>query len=124
MFNTYTKAINKRYKRSGTLFEGNFKALEVEDDKYLLELCRYIYRNPIDGNLVENIEDWKYSNYLEWIGKRKGTLIELRLRDKYFLGGKGYKEFVEDHFSNKQFRNEIRKYLIKLKSKKNKLRLT
>ncbi len=119
LFNTYTKAINKKYKGSGTLFEGNFKALEVEDDKYLLELCRYIHRNPIDDNLVENIEDWKYSNYQEWIGKRNGTLIDLKLRDKYFLAGKCYKEFVEGHFSNKQFRNEIGKYLIKLKSKKN-----
>ena len=75
-----------------------------EDDKYLIGLCRYIHRNPFDDNLADNIENRKYSNYLEWISKRKGTLIDLQFRDKYFPEGKGYKEFVEDHFSNKQFR--------------------
>ncbi len=119
LFNTYTKAINKMYKRSGTLFQGNFKVLEVEDEKYLLGLCRYIHRNPIDDKLVKNIEDWEYSNYLEWIGKRNGTLIDLELRDKYFPTGKCYKEFVEDYFSNKQFRSEMRKYVIKLRAKRN-----
>ena len=121
LFNTYTKAINKKYNKSGTLFEGNFRALEVEDEKYLLELCRYIHRNPIDDKLVENIEEWKYSNYLEWVGKRNGSLIDIKLRDKYFPKGKGYENFVLDHYSNKQFRNEIKKDLLEMKSKNKKL---
>jgi putative transposase len=113
LFNTYTKAINKKSKRTGTLFEGSFKCIEVEDEKYMLELCRYIHRNPIDDEVVEKIEDWEFSNYLEWIGKRNGSLIDLNLRDKHYQGGKGYEEYVMDYLSDKQARNELRKYLLK-----------
>ena len=73
LFNSYSKAINKKYKRTGTLFEGPFKAIQVEGYDYMKELCRYIHRNPGDDGLVNNIEDWKYSNYLEWIEKRNGN---------------------------------------------------
>jgi putative transposase len=71
LFNSYSKAINKKYNKSGTLFEGHFKCVEVDDEKYLLELCRYIHRNPVDDKVTENIEEWVFSNYLEWTGERK-----------------------------------------------------
>ena len=116
MFNAYTKAINKRYSRSGTLFEGSFRSIEVEDKKYLLELCRYIHRNPIDDGLVKNIEDWKYSNYHEWVNKRNGSLFDEQFRDKYFPSGKGYETYVLNHFSNKEFKKMIKRYVVKLKS--------
>lgn len=116
MFNAYTKAINKKYSRSGTLFEGSFKSIHVEDAKYLMELCRYIHRNPLDDGLVKNIEDWKYSNYLEWINKRNGSLIDTQFRDRYFPEGKGYQTFVLDHLSNKQVAKMIKQYLLKLKT--------
>ena len=120
LFNTYTKAINKKYNRTGTLFEGHFKCIEIEDEKYLLELCRYIHRNPVDDKLIEKIEEWEFSNYLEWIGERKGSLIDTNLRDKHFLGGKGYEEYVNDYLSNKQARNELRKFLFEMRSNYNK----
>jgi putative transposase len=71
LFNTYTKAINKKYNRTGTLFEGNFKCIQVEDEKYLLELCRYIHRNPLDDQIVEKIEYLEFSNYPEWDRNKK-----------------------------------------------------
>lgn len=118
IFNAYTKAINKRLNRSGTLFQGSFKSIPVEDNKYLIELCRYIHRNPIDDGLVKNIEDWKFSNYLEWINKRNGLLFDAKFRDKYFPNGRGYESYVLNHFSNKEFEKMIKKYLLKLKSNK------
>ena len=120
LFNTYTKAINKKYNRTGTLFEGHFKCIEVEDEKYLLELCRYIHRNPVDDKLVENIEEWEFSNYLEWVGERKGSLIDTDLRDKHFPAGKGYENYVMDYVSDKQARNELRKFLFEMRSNYNK----
>jgi len=115
LFNAYTKAINRMYNKSGTLFEGHFKCIEVEDDKYILELCRYIHRNPVDDKLVERIEDWEFSNYLEWIGNRKGNLLDTDLRDKYFPGGNGYEKYVKEFYSEKQARNEAREYLNSLR---------
>jgi len=47
VFNGYSKNFNKRYQRSGTLFEGPFKANLVDNDEYLQHLCRYIHANPL-----------------------------------------------------------------------------
>jgi putative transposase len=57
VFNSYSKAINLAYHRSGTLFQGPFKSVLIESNEYLLHLCRYIHRNPLDGGLVDNLEN-------------------------------------------------------------------
>jgi putative transposase len=94
LFNCYTKAINKRFNRKGTLFEGPFKAIFIEGDDYIKVLCKYIHRNPLDSELIKNLEDREYSNYLEWIGKRNGTLFNKEFMKKYFLDEEHYKKFV------------------------------
>ena len=59
----YTQAFNRRHERVGHLFQGRFKAILVEKESYLLELCRYIVLNPIriDGNALTGT--WKWSSY-------------------------------------------------------------
>ncbi len=57
VFNSYSKAYNKAYHRSGTLFEGPFQAVAIEKFEYLLHLCRYIHRNPLDAGLVSHPAD-------------------------------------------------------------------
>lgn len=111
LFNSYSKAINKKYNRSGTLFEGHFNSKEVDDEKYLRDLCRYIHRNPVDDEIVKNILDWEFSNYHEWIGKRKGSLFNEKFRDKYFRDINCYEEFVSDYYSDKQAANDLKRYL-------------
>lgn len=76
VFNSYTKAYNKMYERSGTLFEGPYKAKIIMDDIYLQYLCCYIHGNPVKHGLVSDIVEWPYSNYLEWVGLRQGTLFD------------------------------------------------
>lgn len=68
VFNSYSKAYNKRYQHSGTLFEGPYRVKPVVDSSHLLQLCRYIHANPVKHGFVETPEDWPYSNYLEWVG--------------------------------------------------------
>ncbi|MFZ0453717.1 MAG: transposase [Ignavibacteriaceae bacterium] len=118
IFNGYVKAINKKYKRSGTLFEGKFKSVEIYDDKSILFVCRYVHRNPVDDKLVTKIEDWKYSNYLEWIGKRDSKLFDENFVKKYFPAPELYSKFVLDYFSDKQAADEMRKYKQFLRSHK------
>ena len=118
LFNGYTKAVNKKYNRTGTMFEGPFKSVEVEDVNYLLELCRYIHRNPVDDGLVDQIEDWKFSNYLEWTGKRNGSLVDLKLRNKYFIDESKYESYVLNYKSIKRAVRGLRKYLLELSKKK------
>ena len=67
VFNSYSKAYNKRYGHSGTLFEGAYRAKPIAHTAHLLHLCRYIHANPVKDGLVAEPGDWPYSNYLEWI---------------------------------------------------------
>lgn len=51
LFNIYTKAFNTKYCHTGTIFEGPYKAIAVESTPYLLQLCRYIHRNPLEAGM-------------------------------------------------------------------------
>ena len=73
---SYSKAINKRFDRVGPLFQARFQALHVDQESYLLHLSRYIHRNPLEADLVKRLEEWEFSSYLEYSGKRQGTLPE------------------------------------------------
>jgi REP element-mobilizing transposase RayT len=99
LFNSYTKAFNKRYGRTGTLFEGRYKAIHVDKDGYLLHLCRYVHANPVKHGLTPNLERWPYSNYLEWIGARKGTLVDREFSRELFPEPEDYGRFVQEYAS-------------------------
>jgi putative transposase len=99
VFNSYTKAFNKRYDRTGTLFEGPYKAIHVGQDRYLLHLCRYIHANPVKHGLVSDLEQWPYSNYLEWIGARNGKLVDRAFVREHFPVAGSYRQFVLDYLS-------------------------
>jgi putative transposase len=59
----YTQSFNRRHNRVGHLFQGRFKAILVEKECYLLELCRYIVLNPVRVKGKGEIGAWKWSSY-------------------------------------------------------------
>lgn len=97
IFNSYSKAYNLKYAHSGTLFERRYQVKPVESDDYLLQLCRYIHANPVKDGLVEGLEDWPYSNYLEWIEKRGGRLVDRAFVREHFQSAQDYADFVADY---------------------------
>ena len=106
-FNSYVKAFNKAYLRTGTLFEGPFKSIDIERDNHLTHLCRYIHRNPLEAGLVTNLDDWPYSNYLEWIGKRAATLYDANFVKDQFINSDDYERFVLDYVPPKEMVRKI-----------------
>ena len=94
VFGSYSQAFNLAYNRSGTLFEGPYKAIAVETDDYLHHLCRYIHLNPVRHQLIAAPEDWPYSNYLEWLQLRPGTLVDHAFVREHFGSSQGYQAFV------------------------------
>ena len=102
LFNSYSKAYNKRYDHSGTLFEGNYKVRWVQDTTYLLHLCRYIHANPAADGLVVDPADWPYSNYLEWIGERDSALVDRDFIRQHFRSAEEYRRFVLDHLEEER----------------------
>ncbi|MDX9952717.1 MAG: hypothetical protein RBT75_01400 [Anaerolineae bacterium] len=63
LFNAYTKAINKMYRRTGALFERPFRRIEVGGREYFKRLVIYIHRNPEHHNFVDDFREWPYSSY-------------------------------------------------------------
>ena len=57
----YSQYFNKKYERTGAFFEERFKSKSVHDKKYLLDVCRYVNRNPETSGFA-TIEDYKWSS--------------------------------------------------------------
>ncbi len=108
IFNSYTKAFNKRFRRTGTLFEERFRAKHISKQEYLIHLCRYIHRNPVEAKLVTKLEVWEYSNYLEWVGKRDGKLVDLDFVHQHFPTPTHYERFVLDYEPPEKVEDELR----------------
>jgi putative transposase len=59
----YVHYVNRSYGRSGTLWEGRFKASLVDADAYLLVCHRYIESNPIRAGMANSLSDYRWSSY-------------------------------------------------------------
>jgi REP element-mobilizing transposase RayT len=96
VFNSYSKAYNALYGRSGTLFEGRYQARHVGTESYLQHLCRYIHGNPVRHGFCKAPEQWPYSNYAEWIGRRSGKLVDRAFVKSRFPRAEDYAAFVRE----------------------------
>ncbi|NUN70766.1 MAG: transposase [Bacteroidetes bacterium] len=63
LLSSYTKAINKRFDRHGSLFQQHTKAIWIDDVSYLSTVCRYIHLNPVRAGMVGRPEDWRFSSF-------------------------------------------------------------
>ena len=68
MNGVYTQRFNRRHRKVGHLFQGRFKAILVERDRYLLELARYIVLNPVRAKTVKAPERYPWSSYRPTLG--------------------------------------------------------
>ena len=63
----YVQWHNKKYRRTGHLFQNRYKSETVEDDRYLIAVARYIHQNPIKAKMVKEIEEYEWSSYKDYI---------------------------------------------------------
>lgn len=111
VFNVYSKAFNTKYQHTGTIFEGPYKAIAVDSGPYLLHLCRYIHRNPLEAAMVARPEQWHYSNYAEFIGSRNGTLVDRGFVAENFGAPAEYEAFVLETVPTEKVQQELRHFL-------------
>ncbi len=67
----YTQLFNKWHGRIGHLFQGRYKAILIQKDSHLLEVCRYVVLNPVRAKMDETPEEYPWSSYLATAGKAK-----------------------------------------------------
>lgn len=65
----YSQAFNREQRRKGHLFEDRYKAVVVEKEGYLLELCRYLVLNPVRAGMARSAREWRWSNYRATAGE-------------------------------------------------------
>jgi putative transposase len=111
VFYVYSSAFNTIHKHSGTLFEGPFRSILIDKNEYLLHLCRYIHRNPLEAGMVIKPEQWHYSNYAEFIGKRNGVLVDHEFVKENFGTPEAYEDFVMSYIPPEKIRKGLRHYL-------------
>ncbi len=100
VFNSYSKSYNHRYQHSGTIFQGNHEVRLVNNTGYLFHLCRYIHANPVKDGIAMDAALWPYSNYLEWIEQRPGTLVDLDFVRRRFATPAGYAAYVQAYIDS------------------------
>ncbi|WP_034295561.1 transposase [Herbaspirillum sp. RV1423] len=71
----YVPYYNQKYQRSGTLWQGRYKATVLDAERYLLLCSRYIELNPVRNGLVASAGDYRWSSYMHHIGAKSDPLI-------------------------------------------------
>ena len=105
-FISYSKAINKKHNRVGSLFQGRYKASEITTDSYYTTIIAYIHQNPVVAGLVKNMDDYKYSSYPAYLSN-KDTILNKQEVLEWFDGSDAFiqhhKIMLEDKEMNKFF---------------------
>ncbi len=115
LLTAYSMYFNKKYERTGKLFEGVFRSTHIDNDDYFRYLFSYIHLNPlknIEPNWKENglsnkekarsyLEKCKYSSYLDYLGHRREEKIILNREvfPRYFEKFSDFENFI-DVFQN------------------------
>lgn len=98
---SYAKYFNIKYEEVGSLFQDRFKAKLIETDEYLLQLSRYIHRNPkelLPSTPGVELVDYQWSSYAAYLNGAKNELVDPHFILDYFAKAnpsKDYKDFVE-----------------------------
>jgi REP element-mobilizing transposase RayT len=96
----YGQAFNRRHRRHGPVFQGRFKAVLVDRDLYLAEVCREVLRVPVEAGLAAHARDWRWSSCRttlkgdapDWLARR--ALLRLFSDDPDMAAAK-FTAFVE-----------------------------
>lgn len=105
VLNSYSKYFNIRTSRKGPVWEGRFQSVEVKTDEQLLHLTRYLHLNPSTSYLSEKPEDWAFSSYSEFLGRRDKSSAITEFSHLLNISPNKYKKFVE---SNIDYQRELK----------------
>ena len=112
----YTGFFNKKYERVGGLFQGTFKAAEVESDEQFTYLLAYINainpgqeiepelkseaRNPEE--ILEFIKHYPWSTHPEYSGRRDSIIVDKGIMENFFSDSQKYEKFIADIIRGKK----------------------
>jgi len=71
----YVRFVNRSHKRTGTMWEGRYRAAPIDSDAYFLACCRYIELNPVRARMVDHPRDYAWSSYRAHADGAKDPLV-------------------------------------------------
>jgi len=86
----YVRHVNARYRRTGTLWEGRYKAAPIDSEEYFVTCCRYIELNPVRAGLVAHPRQYRWSSYRAHAEGRPDALA--RFHDAFRRLGRSVEE--------------------------------
>ena len=107
LFNAYTQAINKKFNRTGGLFEKPFERKLITSDSYLKNIIHYIHNNPVQHGFVKQMSLYPWSSYDSIISDKP-----TKLKRKEVLAIYGGKDEFEEYHNNNLNINEINNFII------------
>ena len=107
LFNAYTQSINKKFNRTGGLFEKPFERKLITSDKYLQNLIYYIHNNPVQHGFVKQMSLYPWSSYDTILSEKPTKLKRKEIFDIY-----GSKNEFENYHNIKHNYNEISNFII------------
>ena len=95
----FVQFVNLTLNKDGPLFKGRFKAIIISAEEYLIRLSRYIHLNPVSANITKWAEDYEWSSYSMYLGKKEPTpwLVTREIIKRFgtIEFQKSYKKYVE-----------------------------
>lgn len=107
LFNAYTQAINKKFNRTGALFEKPFERNQITSERYLQNVIYYIHNNPVQHGFVKQMSLYPWSSF-ETIISDKPTKLKRQEVIEYF----GSKDNFEYFHNQNQDLNTINHLII------------
>jgi len=116
----YAKYFNEKYERSGALFQGRYKSIVVNNEAHFIHLPYYIHLNPLDlivpewrnreiknlNKALEFLENYRWSSYLDYIGKKNFPSVTQRdFLLNFFGGNKDYEKTIKQWLKDLDFQN-------------------
>src|SRR6185369_1640463 len=97
---SYSQYHNRKYKKIGHVFQGRYKSILCQTDRYLGELVRYIHLNPVRARMVKRPEHYEYSGHRAYLGFDKTALVDAEPVLRHFAASRkraveAYIQFVE-----------------------------
>ena len=99
---SYSRYFNKKYERSGPLFETRYKASHIYNQSYLEHITRYIHLNPKDW------KDYKYSSLGFYLNRQSAAWLQPDKILGMFKDAEEYFVFVSDYEAHKRMLEEIK----------------
>lgn len=99
---SYSRYFNKKYDRSGSVFESRYKASHIGNQSYLEHITRYIHLNP------HQWERYPYSSLRFYLGKARAEWLRPERIMRQFQDTSDYLTFIKDYESHKQMLDEIK----------------